>query len=57
MTAEFSNVSIDLTLEGSLFQRVGAPTAKTLFIIIVLTSGKKVIQNQIIEAEHVFFQE
>ena len=26
-----------LTLEGSIFQRVGAPTAKVLILILVLT--------------------
>ena len=33
--------STDLTLEVSIFQRVGAPTAKALVPILVLTLGTK----------------
>ena len=34
MTAEFCNILTDLTLEGSIFQRVGAPTAKELVPVL-----------------------
>ena len=33
--------SPDLTLEGSIFQRIGAPTAKALVQILVSTLGMK----------------
>jgi len=33
--------STDLTLEGSIFQRVGAPIAKALVPILLLTLGTK----------------
>ena len=38
MTAECST---DLTLEGSIFQRIGALIAKSLVPILLLTSGTK----------------